>query len=381
MKTGKIKNPIFLLYILLIFNLVGCKKADYSTVDNSVYISEAENTNIKKIQLDEKGGVTSLTVRSSSFYDDDVSVKIGAATVSEIDAFNKRNGTNYIALPEDNYTLSETDLVIEKGKISAPTITVNLEPLTKEQIDSGDKFVLPLSIISSDEETLGNAKCMFYILDQIIITSVPKIKQGDNIKIMCPDSNIKTLKWTLEYRINSDYLPTSSTAQGLLYIGAGPATEIYLRFGDADVAGNRIMMKTQGGQFISNKDLKANTWYHMAWVHDGKTVKSYINGEFDAQMDSPGNISELGDEMTIFSGSRSQYMGSEFRFWTVARTQKQIKDNMFGVNSKTDGLAIYLKLNEGVGDVFKDSAEKYNVTAGSKNAGIEWLHGVRSDEQ
>ena len=357
------------------------EKADYSTVKNAIYISEAEDTNIKNIQLDEKGGVTFLTVRSASFYDDNVSVKIGAATVSEIDDFNKRNGTSYITLPEDNYTLSETDLVIEKGNVRAPLITINLKPLTKEQIDSGDKFVLPLSIISSDEETLKNAKCIFYILDQIIITSVPKIKSGNDIKVSYPEANIKTLKWTLEYRVNSAFLPSSSTAQGLLYLGAGPATEIYLRFGDADVPGNRIMMKTQGAQFISNKDLKPNTWYHMAWVHDGKTVKSYINGEFDAQMDSPGHISELNNDMSIFSGTREQYMGSEFRFWTVARTQKQIKDNMFSVNPKTEGLAIYLKLNEGVGDDFKDSAEKYKVTAHSSRSGIEWLDGVRSDEQ
>ena len=36
---------------------------------------------------------------------------------------------------------------------------------------------------------------------------------------------------------------------------------------------------------------------------------------------------------------------SEIRVWNVARTENQIKQNMLGVNPKSDGLELYFKMN------------------------------------
>ena len=51
---------------------------------------------------------------------------------------------------------------------------------------------------------------------------------------------------------------------------------------------------------------------------------------------------------------------SELRVWSVARTEKQIKQNMLGVNPKSDGLELYYKLDgsEKVkGNIIKDAAK------------------------
>jgi hypothetical protein len=368
-----------ILYMTLalggLFYLTACQNAAYDVIDNGVYISEAENSNLKKVTVDDTGGKATVTIRSAAASTSDMHITVGAASAEDLATFNKRNGTSYVALPANNYVISNADVTLPVGKITAPSVEVQIKPLTEEQINSGDKYILPISILSADGSIQETAKTMFYAIDQVITTQAPFLKTG-NIDVKM-EKQIKTLPWTLEYRVWVKSLDPNS-AMSVESWGAGPATEIYIRWGDANVDGRRIMMKTQAGQFISTKQAKSGQWYHHAWVHDGKTVKLYINGELDAQMDSPGKISELGKEMGLYTG----YIGSmfsEFRFWSVARTQKQIKENMFSVNPSAEGLELYLKLNEGTGKTFKDYAGKNGVTATASGT-VEWNQ-IRSDQQ
>jgi predicted heme/steroid binding protein len=355
--------------------LTACQNAAYDVIDEGVYISEAENGNLKKITIDNTGGKATVTVRAAESCSNDMHVTIGTATTDELAAFNKRNGTSYVALPADNYSLSSSDVTLSKGKVTAPSVEVAIKPLTEDQINSGDKYVLPISILSADGSVLESAKTMFYAIDQVIITQAPYLADGQ-IKIAM-EKQIKTLPWTLEYRVWVKSLDPDR-AMSVESASAGPATEIYIRWGDANVDGRLVMMKTQAGQFISTKQAKSGQWYHHAWVHDGKTVKLYINGELDAQMDSPGKMTELGKEMGFYTGYTGS-MFSEVRFWSVARTQKQIKENMFSVSPTSDGLEMYLKLNEGKDKTFKDYAGKNGVTA-TATGNVQWNE-IRSDQQ
>lgn len=370
------------IYCLLILGefifLTACNNAEYDTAKNAVYISEATNSNLSKVTVDDMGGKTTVTVRLADVCDKDVKVKVGVASDQELAAFNKKNGTEYAALPTSNFVLSEQDLIIKQGKVTAPTVEVAVKPLTEEQINSGIKYIIPLTITSADETILANAKSVFYAVDQVIVTKAPCMKSGTSIMAELPGANIKTVPWTLEYRIWVETLYSTNTAQTVSWWGAGPATEIYFRWGDANVPGNLIMTKTQNGQFISTKAAKSGQWYHHAWVHDGKTVKLYINGVYDTQMDSPGKVSEMDNEFSIGTG-RCSYMYSEWRFWSVARTAKQISENMFSVNPQSEGLEVYLKMNEGQGNIIHDFAGKHTINA-KATLDLEWRT-IRSDEQ
>lgn len=370
MKKG---NIYMTLTAVALMSVTACSNTAYDIIDNGVYISEAENSNLKQIKVDDTGGKTTVTVRAAAPYNEDVHVTVGAATAAELAAFNKKNGTSYVALPDTNYTLSTTEVILPKGKITASTIELGVKSLSAQLINTGDKFVIPITIKSADNAIHEVAKTMFFSIDQVIVTQAAYIKEGKQITVTM-DDQIKTVPWTMEYRV---WVKDLSLVQSLESWGAGPATEIYLRWGDANVDPHLIMMKTQGGQFISTKKATAGKWYHHAWVHDGKTVKLYINGELDAQMDSPGKVSELTKNMGLYAG-HSDVMYSEFRFWTTARTQKQIKDNMFSVSPTSEGLEVYLKLNDGTGNSFKESTGKHNIKASSTN--VEWKQ-IRSDEQ
>src|SRR5690606_32763256 len=115
----------------------------------------------------------------------------------------------------------------------------------------------------------------------------------------------------------------------------------YSRFGDAPIKGNIFQLKNQGTQFNSVTEFKTNTWYHLAIVNDGTKIRFYINGRLDIEIDSPGRVTNLGKDKFHFGNTdylRANVMVSEMRFWTKAISQTQIKNNMFAINPKTEGL-------------------------------------------
>ena len=84
-------------------------------------------------------------------------------------------------------------------------------------------------------------------------------------------------------------------------------------------------------------------------------------------------------------------MGSECRLWSVARTQSQIKFNMYRVNPESEGLLAYWRFDEGEGREFANLADPEapkaylakSISAAAQppyTGEPEWVHGVRSDE-
>jgi hypothetical protein len=379
MNTKKIitKMSILLCGIFIITSFAACNDAEYSVKKDVVFLSEAQNSNSKKIILDDKGGSASASIRISGIASKDIKATLGT-DAEVLNAFNKRNGTSYELLSPEYYSFSDTQTIIKAGTTSAPSINLTIEPLPEKLANSGKKFAIPVTIKEAEgNELLSAAKSMVYILDQVIITNAPIMTNHTTLKVTSNGDVINTTNWTVEYSLNSSYLPTSTTAQGLLFIGAGSGVEIYFRLGDAAVPGNLIMIKTQGSQFISTVELQKDTWYHFAWVHDGKTVKLYVNGKFDTQMDSPGKESQINTEFT-FESPRQSFMWSEFRLWSVARSEKQIQENRYACDPAAEGLEIYLKMNEGQGRSVIDYANKHGIS-GEFSTDINWKIGIRSD--
>lgn len=147
----------------------------------------------------------------------------------------------------------------------APTVKVSIDPLTKEMLDSGDKFALPVAItaVSGGQQTLEGADVMIYIMDQVIITSAP-VLTGTKPITMEMRQDYTVTQWSLEMRINMSELgdgvtpgvgyPGPPSYQNQAIFSAGPGNgiaedgEIYIRFGDGPIPGNILQIKTQGTQ-------------------------------------------------------------------------------------------------------------------------------------
>ena len=130
-----------------------------------------------------------------------------------------------------------------------------------------------------------------------------------------------------------------------------------LRIGDTGGGIPRGIVQAAGRQhYEAPEKLQTDKWYHLALTFDqtsGKTVM-YLNGNkwaesawnipgFDPNADVGFNIGKLPG----FPWGERPFYGymSEIRVWSVARSENQIKQNMLGVNPKSDGLELYYKFN------------------------------------
>ncbi len=113
--------------------------------------------------------------------------------------------------------------------------------------------------------------------------------------------------------------------------------------------------------------LGPNTWYHIAGVYDGSTMKIYVNGILQAEVNvqgtpTPGNgvVMNFGDNPTwpgrFFAGTLD-----EIRIWNVARSEEEIRDNMSTeLTGSEPGLVGYWNMNEGSGLTIADASGNGN---------------------
>ena len=122
----------------------------------------------------------------------------------------------------------------------------------------------------------------------------------------------------------------------------------------------------------------------MAAVYDSKTVKIYINGKLDVNKaqrysDQLGRLSQVLYR-TSEGGRLLNGAVSEARVWKKALTQKEIVNNMCGVDPMSEGLVAYWRMNEGTGKDLKDWTGHGWDTTSSGWGNLNWLTGVRCPE-
>jgi len=109
--------------------------------------------------------------------------------------------------------------------------------------------------------------------------------------------------------------------------------------------------------FISSVETGLNdgTWHHFACVFDHDSMFIYIDGALSAEDGNWGanRYANLNDNnWWLFGKNGDDYRGKidEIRFWTTARTQQEIQDNMNKcVPADIDGLMWYFQFNEEFG--------------------------------
>jgi len=112
--------------------------------------------------------------------------------------------------------------------------------------------------------------------------------------------------------------------------------------------------------------LVAGNWSHVAAVRQGASVRVWVDG-VDVTTTFGSHIGPA------YSASRQTYIGtssapeafngtiSEVRIWNYARSESEIKANMYKeLKGTEEGLAGYWKLNEGSGTITHDSTANNN---------------------
>ncbi|MDO5663735.1 MAG: DUF1735 and LamG domain-containing protein [Bacteroidia bacterium] len=392
---NKNTNKLWLmgLTLLTLLPFYSCNNAEYSSLDNRLFLAEtATSSNArKKITIDDQGANVTATVRSSNPAGQDVKVTL-VADPAALEAYNKRNSTNFVALPVENFKLDQTEIVIKKGETLAPTVNITLKGLSKEMVETGNQYALALTakpIDGTDVTVIDGANTIIYQIDQVIVTSVPVLgtdpKTGVYHSASAPLAKDLVLSaWTVEMRVNMSGFQRNNQA---LFGIWGPDSEIYMRFGDAPTPFNTLQVKFAGSQFDrSIKEFEPNTWYHIAVTYDGSIFTLYINGEEDVNTDKwPGKVTTARDKIYIASSGREWFvngcMMSEVRLWNISRTKEQIINNQYTINPKTEGLIMYWKMNEGQGHELKNSVSGAPNLIIEPSTPLRWLDNVRSDNK
>lgn len=363
--------------------LTGCNDAEYDTLSNQAYILQT-NTNANsslKLTVGAEVATTTVNVRLSDVANVESRYRLVYDT-AVVNEYNRLNETPYASLPQESFSLSSEETTIEAGASVSTPITLTVPPYSEALKASGKKYAIGFRL----ENTSGNASVLpsgskiVYILDQVVIQPVVVLDQSHYVSQDLV-KNYPLTEWTVEMNINKHVLYTEvGRGNNQAIFGAGP-DEIYIRFGDAPIEGNRLQIKTQGTQMNSLALFNEHTWYHLAFVCTGTKLYLYVNGQLDNSMDLPGKTTNV-NSINICSPSTywlGNAMYSEVRFWQRARSQAEIANNMYACDPTTPGLITYYKMNEGEGYSFRDASGNGNNAETNGQAVPEWIQDVRID--
>lgn len=336
--------------------LGGCNNAAYDVIENRIYISEAapsDSFNQQTVNLTVNGATTTtLHVRLAQPVDRDITVSLQYDPES-MATYNERNNVNYVQLPEQ-YVTFEATATIPAGSLSSAPVEVSIGAFPT---DSGESFCIPLKITAPDSpvpvaRTTGH---LLYLLSTPLRQVVPTMDTNT-----FPEGSggwgITTPEWTLEGWVWMSAFPINN--QAIFNAEVSQGTEIYIRFGDADVAYDKLQIKTGGSQFNSNQSFTPATWYHVAFTYSNGKCTMYINGVEDSSKEFAATDYVINNLQLCSSGSYFQANArmAQVRFWKKALTANAIKDGMNRqVAANSDGLFGYWKLDEGTGNVYHDS--------------------------
>lgn len=350
--NNKIINTGFAL--LLLAFIISCSP-EYEATDNGIYFGEAQEGNSKKITIKNDGAETNLYLSLAAPKSENVSATVVSDT-QILDEFNKKNGTNYLPLPEGFYTLSSNECIIEAGKLSSPLIDIKVNAFDSTLLES-EKYAIPVKIASSDGiNILEPSSGMVIICDKIIYTKAffssggatgasPTyayiVQEGDALT-----DNLQS--WTIEFLV---YAKSFSLNKHIMrFRDDNNKATLFSRFGEYSRPVDEIQFKILNVPIYGTKLFTPQRWYHVALTNDGTNLKLYQDGVLDAVLPKPEpGTKDTWREFHLANGSGGAM--SEFRIWNTVRTQAEIANNMYAINPETEGLISYWKINEGTGGV------------------------------
>lgn len=334
----------------------GCSQK-YTAIENGLFINEAAPSGQFHQQVESLvvKGETTVTIHLRLAQPVDADVHAVLALAPElVEEYNSVNSASYVQLPEE-YIDFTPEVVIPAGSISSDPVEIRIS-----EFPTGDglAYCIPLKIASSDADVriMEASGHILYLITTPLKQVVPTMNNA-TLPQAEGSWNVATSEWTLEAWVWMSAFPINN--QAIFNAPVSKGTEIYIRFGDADVPYDKLQIKTYGSQFNSNATFEPETWYHLAFVCANNKCTMYINGQEDSSMEISGSDYVINNLQLCSSGSyfRAQCKMAQVRFWSKALAANAIRDAMNReVPASSEGLIGYWKLNEGSGDVYVDSS-------------------------
>lgn len=370
MMRNKLKLAIL---ALAVGSITTACQSEYDIIENGVYLTDAQSAQAKRVTIDDTGATTTISSRLGAPAEQDVTVSYGS-DASALQAYNKKNGTDYQLLPEKYYSFSEVQSTIKAGEVASAPVNLVIKPFD-EGVDVSKKYAIPVAIVNAEgADRLVTSSSLMILIDQVIVTTVPYLTGGNSISIDLGDQPLSGLTaWTLEWNVCMDAFNRNNITQW-------STDGVYTRFGDVTCDPNQFQAKVGNNKPQSITRFTAKKWYHLAFTYDGANLRFYVDGKLDFTSAHAVPGEAFAFKKIVFANDvKSQYTlngkVSELRVWSVARSQAEIENNMYVVSPDSPGLEIYWKCNEGSGTVIKDYSGHDRHGQLKKEA--TWESGVR----
>ena len=368
----------------LSFFVGACNDAEYSEIENGVYIAEASpmDNYVQQVELQmvyEANVNRTFTVRMQRPASQDVQVKLEFDTTM-IDAYNAKNATAYQMLPAKYIDMPQMEAVIAAGQVSAPSLTMSIKPFTTP---NQEQFAIPVRISSVvGAQATGNGNKLLLLLSsplkQKSVVLTARNSHTFNFK-----GDIAAPTWSFEFwlKVNNktgqSTEPWFGTATGDPYrpkraqifgdnsapIHLSGTESVLLRYWADGVkkTGPTLQCQLDGPYMDSSEFWYPDTWYHIVYTYDGKTLTLYKDGEVDVTKEVSKNFIFKTLSFCSSFGWQMEIELTQIRLWNKALTKNAIKDGMSRqLPGNSDGLVGYWPCDEGEGTVLKDHTSNGN---------------------
>lgn len=431
------------IILMMVLTSVSCDRFAVAdrVFDNSAYLDVSAFDRIQTATFSNTVDVAekelSVKLAYPSNRDMTATICVDETLVSE---YNSRYGTDYSLLPAQYLDFEGKTVTIEAGKVNSEKVVIGFRNLLGEgEEQSGameiDKtWLLPITLHSDDIEIMKSSATAYYLVKRSSAITVAAQLTDDFLCFPRLDDPEET-----ELRAVYNSL-TAVTYEALIYIDKydkdvdistvmGVEQYLLLRIGDANFERQQLQFDgsgsgTQFGKIPSKSDaskkLSTGQWYHVAASYDQakRIARIYLNGKLIDEAKDAGvtgssedNRIRLAPRTTVggkagegycflignsYNTSRPlQGKIAEARVWKVARSQKEIWDNMYRIaNPQSDeNLIGYWKCNDGKGDTVTDysryknhgkfgAKEQWQITTGIsvKMKEPEWATNVEIPE-
>ena len=428
---------------MMVLTAVSCDRFAVAdrVFDNSAYLDVSAFDRIQTATFSNTVDVAekelSVKLAYPSNRDMTATICVDETLVSE---YNSRYGTDYSLLPAQYLDFEGKTVTIEAGKVNSEKVVIGFRNLLGEGEEQNgameiDKtWLLPITLHSDDIEIMKSSATAYYLVKRSSAITVAAQLTDDFLCFPRLDAPEET-----ELRAVYNSL-TAVTYEALIYIDKydkdvdistvmGVEQYLLLRIGDANFERQQLQFDgsgsgTQFGKIPSKSDaskkLSTGQWYHVAASYDQakRIARIYLNGKLIDEAKDAGvtgssedNRIRLAPRTTVggkagegycflignsYNTSRPlQGKIAEARVWKVARSQKEIWDNMYRIaNPQSDeNLIGYWKCNDGKGDTVTDysryknhgkfgAKEQWQITTGIsvKMKEPEWATNVEIPE-
>lgn len=390
----------YIKYLILAFAIFGlgistsCDDAKNDELGVHAFIKNAltgSGTNL--IVLSDESTITNVEIHLSDLSATDNNYTL-VADQSVLDQYNTKNGTNYLMLPDDFYTIPD-EIRIKAGAYNSETVKIEIKAFSDEMISSGESYALPLKLKEKKGSIMAMNTTGTYVIatSPILKFSAPMFTNAANLHADKFDDSPETYgEYTIEVRFQVSN--TGNRDRAIYKSGVNDDNNfILLRFEDpqsntADHKRHSLVQVVGRNRVYLNPlySFEPDKWQHLALTCDGSNYRLYVNGKYSGVKEIPAGPTKFFG-VNWFTGGDSggdpwrgcKILMSEARIWSVCRTELQIQNNMTITSPKAPGLEAYWRFNEGEGNVFQDATGNGHTLRTS--AQPLWIHEILSSDE